>query len=50
MSTSPTITTAFKQQFHDGYMDALQQVRLQLERQGLRDTRIQQVLKQVAAS
>ena len=25
MSTSPTITTAFKQQFHDGYMDALQQ-------------------------
>jgi hypothetical protein len=25
MSTSPTITTAFKQQFHDGFMDALQQ-------------------------
>lgn len=25
MSSSPTITTAFKQQFHDGYMDALQQ-------------------------
>lgn len=25
MSTSPTITTAFKQQFHDGYLDALQQ-------------------------
>ncbi len=25
MSTSPTITTAFKQQFHDTYIDALQQ-------------------------
>lgn len=25
MSTSPTITTAFKTQFHDGFMDALQQ-------------------------
>jgi hypothetical protein len=25
MSTSPTITTAFKQQFHDGYYDQLQQ-------------------------
>lgn len=25
MSTSATITTAFRQQFHDGYLDALQQ-------------------------
>lgn len=25
MSTSPTITTAFKTQFHDGFLDALQQ-------------------------
>ena len=25
MSTSPTITTAFKQQFHDTFLHALQQ-------------------------